>query len=116
MENVDHVASRVSISAAVGFFASFVVWRGYSLRSTAVKVAGSCAIASTSLFGTERLAYLMLQSQNIIEEPSRLTLTSHATAGLVGGMWTAHLRGQRENQNELWAVLMFQAWLKSING
>ena len=84
MEHVDRVAARVSLSAVVGFFASFAFSRG-SLRSTALKVAGSCAIASTSLFGAERLAYALLQSQNVIEEPSRLLLTSHAIGGAAGG-------------------------------
>jgi asparagine synthase (glutamine-hydrolysing) len=31
-------------------------------------------------------------------------------------MWTAHLLGQSDYSNELWAVLMFQAWLQHVSG
>jgi asparagine synthase (glutamine-hydrolysing) len=31
-------------------------------------------------------------------------------------MWTAHLLGQSDYSNELWAVLMFQAWLQQVSG
>ncbi len=45
----------------------------------------------------------------------RLRHEGFLDAALVGPMWHAHLRGQREHQNELWAVLMFQAWLDSLS-
>jgi asparagine synthase (glutamine-hydrolysing) len=29
--------------------------------------------------------------------------------------WESHLKGKRQNQYELWAVLMFQAWWESTD-
>lgn len=34
---------------------------------------------------------------------------------LIRNSWESHLKGKRQNQYELWAVLMFQAWWESID-
>lgn len=47
-------------------------------------------------------------------DAGRLRREGFLDGTLVGKMWSAHLSGKREGQNELWAVLMFQAWLESL--
>ena len=91
MDHVDRVASRVSLCAIVGlgggsFLAAF---RGYPLQSTAIKVASSCAIVATSLFASERVAYVVLKHE--LENERRLVLTSHAFAGVMGGGLNGYL-------------------------
>eukprot|EP00538_Stauroneis_constricta_P014262 CAMPEP_0119562072 /NCGR_PEP_ID=MMETSP1352-20130426/19440_1 /TAXON_ID=265584 /ORGANISM="Stauroneis constricta, Strain CCMP1120" /LENGTH=125 /DNA_ID=CAMNT_0007610417 /DNA_START=51 /DNA_END=428 /DNA_ORIENTATION=+ len=62
------------------------VLSGYPKRATALKVAMSFGLVSTTLFGMERLAYVGL-SQYGPEKMSenRLLRTSHAFSGVFGG-------------------------------
>jgi asparagine synthase (glutamine-hydrolysing) len=43
---------------------------------------------------------------------SRLKSDGHLDAGLVRLKWAEHVSGRRNWQQELWGVLMFQAWLE----
>jgi hypothetical protein len=92
MEHVDRVAARVSFCTLAGLFggATFAVWKGFPKRATSLKVAGSCALVSTVLFGMERLAYVALESQ-INDNERRLMLTSHVFAGVAGGGLNGYL-------------------------
>ncbi len=47
-------------------------------------------------------------------DAARLRREGFLDQALVGQMWAEHVSGKREGQNELWAVLMFQAWLESL--
>jgi hypothetical protein len=91
MEHVDRVASRVSLGALVGFFsgAAYAIFRGFPLRATSLKVAGSFAMVGTALFGLERVAYAALEDQ--LQSERRLLLTSHAFAGVMGGGLNGYL-------------------------
>jgi hypothetical protein len=91
MDHLDRVAHRVSLCALTGFAAgtAYATFTGLPLRSTSIKIAGSCAIVATSLFGAERLAYAAMKGQ--IDSERRLVLTSHAFSGLMGGGLNGYL-------------------------
>lgn len=95
MENIDRVANRVSLCALTGLFggATFATYKGFPLRSTAIKVASSCAIVGTAMFGAERLAYITMKDQ--IDSERRKILTSHASSGLFGGGLNGYLYHKR---------------------
>lgn len=85
MDQVDRVAHRVSLCSVMGFIGglSYATFKGLPQRTTALKAAGSCAIVGTALFGTERIAFVALQSQ--IQNERHLVVTSHAFSGVIGG-------------------------------
>lgn len=85
MDDLDRVAHRVSLCALTGLSAgsAYATLTGLPLRSTSIKVSGSCAIVATAMFGAERIAYVALKNQ--IDSERQLVLTSHAFAGLMGG-------------------------------
>jgi hypothetical protein len=105
MEEVDYVAARVSFSAVLGLLggATFATWKGRSLFVTSLKVANSCAIVSTALFCTERLAHVLLRTQLLVEKEPQRTLASHALAGAAGGA----LNGQLYIRSPLRGVILF---------
>ena len=86
MDEVDSVANRVGLLTFSGFFsgAAYAAFKGLPRRTTALKVAGSCAMVGTSLFGAERLANIYLR-ERIKGNEQRLTLSSYAFGGVVGG-------------------------------
>jgi len=46
---------------------------------------------------------------------SRLKRETYLNPALIRQKWSEHLSGRRNWQNQLWSVLMFQAWLESEN-
>lgn len=104
MNEVDNVANRVGICTIAGFFggAAYATYKGSAPRSTALKAAASCAIVATSLFGTERLANIVLRGQ--IHSEQRLTLTSHAFAGIFGGGLNGYLYQHKPLRGMFWGV------------
>ncbi len=46
-------------------------------------------------------------------EPSRLRSDGWFEADAVGSRWRGHLTGKRDSTAALWAILMFQAWLRT---
>lgn len=44
-------------------------------------------------------------------DPQRLASEGYFEPGPIRAIWERHLRGQENNQHQLWPVLMFQAWL-----
>ena len=95
MREVDYVANRVALCTLSGFFggAAYATFRGYPRRSTSLKIAGSCAIVATSLFASERLANVALRASGMIppQDDTRLTLSSYAFGGIVGGGLNGYL-------------------------
>lgn len=49
-------------------------------------------------------------------QPSRLDSQGFLDTTIVRELWRRHLEGPRDRQHELWAVLMFQAWLQDNTG
>jgi hypothetical protein len=92
LEEIDHVANRVGMCALTGFFggAAYATFKGFPRRATSLKAAASCAIVATSLFGTERIANILLRHQ-IHNNEYQLTLSSYAFAGVVGGGLNGYL-------------------------
>jgi hypothetical protein len=107
MEEVDYVAARVSFSAVLGLLggATFATWKGRSLRGTSIKVAASCAIVSTALFCTERLAHVVLRKIQLflVEKEPQRTFASHAVAGVAGGA----LNGQLYIKSPVRGMILF---------
>jgi hypothetical protein len=96
MTEVDHVANRVGLWTLTGFLggAAYATFKGFPRRSTSLKVAGSCAIVATSIFGTERVANIVLREYGGLQpekDVTRLTLTSYAFAGIAGGGLNGYL-------------------------
>jgi len=85
MEEVDYVANHVGVLTLSGFFsgAAYATYKGFSRRQTALKVAASCTLVGTSLFGAERLANIFLRER--IKSDQRLTLSSYTFGGVFGG-------------------------------
>jgi asparagine synthase (glutamine-hydrolysing) len=51
-------------------------------------------------------------AEHLLGEPA-LTAAGYFDSALVGQKWAEHLAGTRDWHNELWPVLMFQAWLEA---
>jgi asparagine synthase (glutamine-hydrolysing) len=45
--------------------------------------------------------------------PDRIEAEGYLDARLVSDCWSQHLSGRRDREDQLWAVLMFQAWLEA---
>ncbi len=52
-------------------------------------------------------------AEDLLDE-KRLAQEGMLNAGAVRTAWSEHLSGRRNLQQQLWTVLMFQAWLRSI--
>lgn len=91
MDQVDVVASRVSLCAAAGVVGGviYATYAGFPLRSVAIRAGVSSAIVGTVLFGAERLAYNAMKDQ--INGERRKVLTSHAFSGVLGGGLNGYL-------------------------
>ena len=77
MDEIDHVANRVGICTLTGFFsgAAYATFKGFPRRATSLRAASSCAIVSTSIFISERIANILLQDQIIPNNEAQLTLS-----------------------------------------
>lgn len=104
MNEIDKVANRVGICTMSGFLggAAYGTYKGFPRRATALKAAASCAIVATSLFGTERIGNIVLRSY--IPGDRRLTLTSYAFAGVVGGGLNGYLYQQKPPRGMFWGI------------
>ena len=51
-------------------------------------------------------------AEELLDE-SRLASQGFFYPGIIRKMWSEHLSGSRNWQSQLWAVLMFQAWLEN---
>ena len=91
MEHVDRLAARVTLGTFSGLLggATYAIYKGFPLRSTALKVAGSFALVGTALLGSERVAYIAFQDQ--LQNERRTLLTSHAFGGVFGGGLNGYL-------------------------
>jgi hypothetical protein len=116
MEHVDHVAARVSICAltGLGFGTIYSTWKGFPLRSTSFKIAGSFAMVGTALLGLERIGYAALEKQ--IQGERRLLLTSHSFAGITGGALNGYLFHKKPLQGMFYfvPVMMGVAFLEMM--
>mmetsp|Transcript_36641 Transcript_36641/g.76889 ORF Transcript_36641/g.76889 Transcript_36641/m.76889 type:complete len:164 (-) Transcript_36641:358-849(-) len=103
---VDHIAIRVTTSAAAGLTcgATFATLKGFPIFKTSASAALSCAMISTACFGMERLAHgVLAQTAKLSDDgkseqipPSSAILQStlnpqlhygsHALGGLFGGL------------------------------
>lgn len=121
MDHIDHVAARVSAAALLGGIGGvgLAAIRGFPLPSTAIKVGSSCAIVSTSLFGTERLGYAALEAfDTSTTSHFERTLISHAFSGFAGGALNGYVYQKRPIRGMIicvpvmmvfgWAELEFQ--------
>ena len=104
MNEIDHVAARVSLSALSGLAGGsiYASWKGLPLRSTSFKIASSFAIVGTALFGLERIGYVTLQNQ--MEGERRKLLTSHSFAGVTGGALNGYLYHKKPLQGMFYFV------------
>lgn len=104
---IDHVAARVTASAAAGLGggAAYATLRGHPLFKTSMNAALSCALVSTACFGMERVAHgalcqsaLLWEGANVSKDAgeaasteatnaahSSLVYASHALGGVCGG-------------------------------
>ena len=91
MEHVDRAAARVASSAFFGLAGgvAYATLRGYPVPPTSMRIGASFALVSTSLFGSERVAYVLFQEHTKSER--QLLLTSHAFSGVVGGGLNGYL-------------------------
>jgi len=103
-ETVDHVASRTTIAAFSGLFigASLGVYRGSPIPRACFSTAGSCALAGTACFASERIIHALLlgtvgsdnndSSSNLTDNNNssstgnnNLRMVSHVFGGMIGG-------------------------------
>lgn len=92
----DHAANRMTTTALLGFFggAAYATFKGLPRGPTASKTGFSCALVATSLFGAERVANIALReygNMDLVNDRTRLTLSSHVFAGIVGGGLNGYL-------------------------
>lgn len=98
MDQIDHVANRMSLAALSGLVvgASLATYKGSNIIKTAISVSSSFALCGTACFGSERIAYNVLnlyltpdnehiQYYRLSEHKNKLLL-SHSLGGAVGGM------------------------------
>ena len=89
MEEIDHVAARVSLTSCLGGLAGVTtaLLKGHPVARTAGLTAFSCALSATACFGAERLAAVSFRLVHLDRQWDRkqLTMASHAVAGAVGG-------------------------------
>jgi hypothetical protein len=98
MDQIDHVASRMTLAALSGIVvgASLATYRGSNIIKTAMSVSGSFALCGTACSGSERIAYNVLKLSlkpdsehpryyRLHERNNQLFL-SHSVGGAVGGM------------------------------
>lgn len=104
MDHIDHVASRVSLSALSGLLGGsiYATLKGLPLRSTSFRIASSFALVGTAVFGAERVGYVALQSQ--IDGERRRLLTSHAFAGVSGGALNGYLYHKKPLQGMFYFI------------
>ena len=93
MDQVDHVANRVTFWALMGGIGGlgYATWKGFPKPKTILTTATSCAMVATSLFGAERLAYLLVRDQFENASERQLVLTTHSIAGVMGGALNGYL-------------------------
>jgi hypothetical protein len=106
MDEIDHVANRVGLCTFLGLLggAVFATYRDYPRRSTALKVAASCSIVATGLFGTERLANLALRSRDGDSNLTTVVVASHACAGIWGGGLNGYLYQKKPLRGMFWGI------------
>lgn len=88
MENIDRVASRVTIAAFLGTLAGVgtSMYRGTPMRRTVGLTAFSCAMTGTVCFGAERCATIVAKNAFHREDNDwDNVLLCHWFGGLVGG-------------------------------
>lgn len=94
MDEVDRVASRVSLSALIGLVggAAVATYRGAHVPKASLSTAGSCALLGTVCFGIERLSNVTIKSLSSKDDDNHTNHTttrrlyaSHALGGLTGG-------------------------------
>ena len=89
MEDVDYVAARTAVAAALGGIsgASLAVFRGHSIQMLATRMAGSWAMAATACIGTQRLASVagrhLFVDQD--EKSDAMIVGTHCAGGSFGG-------------------------------
>ena len=85
MDEIDYVANRVGSLTLSGFFggAAYATYKGFPRRATALKVAASCAIVTTTIFTAERFFNVAMREH--IKDSHRLHLSSYAFGGVFGG-------------------------------
>jgi asparagine synthase (glutamine-hydrolysing) len=49
-------------------------------------------------------------------DPRSLAAGGYFDPARVGPRWQSHLKGERDSSQPLWAVLMFEAWLRHESG
>lgn len=86
-EQIDHLSSRVSISAISGLLlgASHAVFKGHPVPRASLQVSFSCALAATACFGIERVSSTIINNQKYEIEDETSIYLSHAVGGVVGG-------------------------------
>ena len=79
MDQIDHVAARVTSTAIAGFLLgiSVATYRGLPLMKTAFSTSASCAICGTACFGSERIVY---QALNAITSHRNDSITSSSSS------------------------------------
>jgi hypothetical protein len=98
MDQVDHVAHRMTLAALSGLFVgcSIATYRGSNILKTAFSVSGSYALCGTACFGSERIVYnalkMSIKPENSfvqlygLDEQTKQIWWSHSLGGAVGGM------------------------------
>jgi hypothetical protein len=92
MEYIDHTTRRIALSIVTGLAVGAITAtrRGLPLRNTSFSVAFNWGLVASTLSGTERLSYALLEhlSDGVSEftlEPVTRLYTSHSIGGFVGG-------------------------------
>jgi hypothetical protein len=91
MEQLDRVATRVSLAALMGTLAGVgtAMYKGHPMARTVGLTAFSCAVTATACFGAERCVNTLIRKgfhQDATENNSwESVLGSHAAGGTLGG-------------------------------